>query len=181
MVVTASISSMTDTEIAWLAGMYEGEGWVEVTLPTHPRARTSIRRARLRIGSSDLDITQRLAALSSSSTITTRRATDPKHKTMHYWSVADMDEVSRLLTLMRPWMGNRRGKRADEVLTLISARREPGATRNTHCVQSHALTPDNLIRRVEKAREYHRCRTCAKSQWTAQNEKRKLTGQVISA
>lgn len=173
---------MKDTELAWLAGMYEGEGWAEVTLPkANPTSLVNIRRARLRIGSSDLDIVQRLAALSPSSTITTKPRPNPKHKTMHYWSVANMDEVSRLLTLMRPWLGERRGKRADEVLALISARLEVGAVRKTHCVQGHALTPDNLMRRVEKAREYQRCRTCMRSWWAAQNEKRKLTGQVISA
>lgn len=165
--------------------MYEGEGWVEVTLPkADPTSLISIRRARLRIGSSDLDIVQRLAALSPSSTITTRLRTNPKHKTMHYWSVADMDEVSRLLTLMRPWLGDRRRKRADEVLTLISARLEPGAVTKTHCVQGHALTPDNLRRRVEKDHEYQRCLACMRSVWTAHNatvKARKLTGQVISA
>ena len=187
MLVTASMYSMRDVDVAWLAGLYEGEGWLDIRRPTGERSRLQVRSVRMAIGSTDRDIVDRLAVLVPGSTVTTRgsaqcgKTCTHTHKVMHTWRLSQRDAVADLLGLLLPWLGLRRRQCAEDVLALIAARPETGTPTKTHCTQGHALTPDNLKRRVEKGREYQRCRTCARTAWTAQNRKRALTGQVVSA
>jgi hypothetical protein len=154
----------TDAEIAWFAGIFEGEG----TFETSKRS-----TVRMTIAMSDLDVIERLALVFPCREIATRQSNKrfPDAKPMHAWRVGDSDQVAAVIEAILPWLGERRSARAREVLAHIENRQVPGDPRNSHCKQGHALTPDNLVRRGG-VKPHVRCKTCAREQWRAYNRKR---------
>lgn len=168
---------MTVEREAWAAGLFEGEGWIEVRYSKAVPA--AARSVRLRLGSTDPDVLERLRDVLGG-TISQRSANRrfPNAKPMSVWQLGNMDEIAKVLRVMTPWFGERRRVRAEEALRAIANRPPVGTSGRTHCKNGHALTSDNLQRRD---RGYQRCRACATKDQAAYRERKRRTGQVISA
>ncbi len=126
-----SLDHMTEAEIAWVAGMYEGEGCL-----THNGKVWCIR-----LGSTDLDIVERLHALTRMGTV---QMPGPARiaqggKLYYNWAVHSQPDLCTLVMALRPWMGARRGARADEYLEWFAEWRQHDYIRvlPTHCKRNH--------------------------------------------
>jgi hypothetical protein len=145
-----------DTEIAWAAGLFEGEGTVGVTTPkgsSRPYPQASLRMT-------DEDVVERFCeAVGVGYVGTPVRGT---RKPLYPWVANGWERVSQLHDLLVPYLGIRRLEQFERVLTLRQEPYDPGARRReaTHCSRGHAWTPENTYMTREGARS---CRTCKRA------------------
>lgn len=92
-------------EIAWAAGLFEGEGHIG----RHGRSR------QLRLSSTDRDVVERFQkAVNNRGTIVERRETE--HKPIYRWGVSSWIHVKPILEMFLPYLGKRRNKAAKRML-----------------------------------------------------------------
>ena len=145
------MSEPTREEIAWAAGLFEGEGcicWVKKTA------------AKLSIEMTDRDVLERFAQIVDAGAICDKTCTNPKSqwRASYHWQVYARDDVARILTWFLPWLQSRRGEKARA--TLERLKHNPGRhIDRTHCPQGHPLTGSNVYRAPGSPRTRH-CRTC---------------------
>ena len=84
--------------IAWMAGMYEGEGCLE---------KTSARSYRLNISSTDLDVIEKIQDFAGGY-VHPKKVYKDHYKPQWRWRLGDKESVKNLLTGMLPFLGNRR-------------------------------------------------------------------------
>ena len=136
-------------EIAWAAGVFEGEGWLGI------RGKTS---AEVVVGMTDRDVVDRFCAVIGRGAVSVEPRQDG-HKTLYRWSISNAAHVAEFIALVRPWLGERRGAKADEVLAVIAECRGPKGQR-THCPQGHPYDEANTYRMA--GRTGRQCITCRK-------------------
>lgn len=137
----------SSTDIAWAAGLFEGEGW------WGPRARTS---AEAIVGMTDRDVVERFAAVVGVGRISIEERAEGR-KTLYRWSVCNAADVRMLIHLFWPWLGTRRRESATVLLERVQNCRGARADQ-THCIRGHAYTPDNIY--TAPGRTDRCCRTC---------------------
>lgn len=109
----------TQAEIAWMAGIIEGEGYIRASVQDGTKHHTSIH-----LHMCDEDVVRRFARLAGVGTF--RKGPIPassKHKQSWRWSVCSKPDVEYLLQKLLPWLGKRRTQRAQEALQMIADRR----------------------------------------------------------
>lgn len=156
------------TDIAWLAGLFEGEGSMEI-------GKNGM--VRLCIRMTDRDIIDRVNAMFPARKIQVvvpepMRDTHNQPKTQYAWRISGPERVREVLDLIMPWLGERRTVRAGEVLAHLDAR--PGTPgwfhRNkTHCAQGHEYTPENTY--IRPGTDHRHCRAC-RNDWARQYRER---------
>lgn len=117
----------TETEIAWAAGLFEGEGSINWstgsgTLPERHRP-----QARLVIGMTDRDVLERFARVVGHGTVRPKakhRSWQPHFKDAWVWEVRTWETVTAVLNMLLPWLGERRSARAHEIFERGHAARE---------------------------------------------------------
>ncbi len=136
-------SSLSDVRLAWVAGLFEGEGWIGVRGG----------RPTLQVVSTDEDVITRLAEWTGVGHVTGPHKGTVK-PTWH-WKVTKRDDAGQLLERLIPLLCKRRAQRAREV---VQAWHAAGPTRGTAptCSKGHRLEGDNL--RISEGRR--RCRQC---------------------
>lgn len=110
----------TESEMAWAAGLFEGEGSIEVNHP--PRSRSGV---RLHLNTTDLDVLEKFAAVvrcGSIREVTAPSIVRPHWKTCWSWRISTKDDCRRLLNAWLPYLGARRTARAQEALQLLDAK-----------------------------------------------------------
>jgi hypothetical protein len=161
---------MRDVDIAWFAGIFEGEGCFSIEKNGN---------TNLTVNMTDLDVIQKIKTLfpkyHNVKPIQPRPAKGYTNqpKVRYTWRVGDPVEVAKITEMILPWLGERRSERAREVLNHLAIRPGIGGYQRakTHCPQDHEYTVENTIYKGGKKR-YRRCRTCAKVSWTAANAKK---------
>jgi hypothetical protein len=165
-------------QLAWFAGIFEGEG--NMFIAKNGGTRLSIRMT-------DLDVIERVNALFPSIKIQVVvpkpvKAGYSQPKTQYAWRISKPDEVRRIITLMLPWLGERRTAKAREVLAHLDTRPGMGGPQRsrTHCAQGHEYTPENTY--IRPGTTHRHCRTC-RTEWSTTYREREVgkRGQVISA
>ena len=108
---------MDELDIRWLAGLYEGEGWV-ICRPYSTKRGGDSRQVRIGIGSVDRDVIETVARLTGVGSITTR---PPRERAQEFyiWQVSRRDDVLRLLEVMRPHLHARRRGQVEPVMEYI--------------------------------------------------------------
>jgi hypothetical protein len=147
------------TDIAWAAGLFEGEGCWNFYVP---RSGSKTNRTQARLGMTDEDVVRRFATVVGCGKVRgpVNRG-NPEHKPMFEWYIQRRKHVLALIELFWPYMGTRRRAKAQEILDLNEAR---PLEERTHCPQGHAYAGDNL--RLEKITRKgvvywaRRCVTC---------------------
>lgn len=116
---------MNEVEIAWVAGLLEGEGSFSiakrgVTAAGRPKPN---RQVHVTCGMTDRDVVERLLRTVGVGSIflDTRSRTNPKHKDLYTWRTAKRADVEALLRTIRPYMGLRRGAKIDEILAYFES------------------------------------------------------------
>ena len=103
---------MTDVEVAWVAGLIEGEGCIS-TFGKKRRYYWNVR-----VGMTDLDTIRKLRGITGMGIIYTQKVTGNR-KPAWRWSVNRQAEVRELLTKILPHMGARRTEKIHEALHQI--------------------------------------------------------------
>ena len=100
---------MTDCEIAWLAGLFDGEGCIKWS------GRNGV---LLAISMSDPDILHKVKEITGVGQVyeLSDRSLKAGHKPMYEWNIGKKQDVEYLLSSMVFWFGERRKLRAKEAL-----------------------------------------------------------------
>lgn len=160
---------MDVADIAWFAGIFEGEGCFSIEKNGN---------TRITVAMCDEDIIDRIKVMFPTHQNKSPIQPKPREpggnmpKVRYTWCVSDPDEVKRITELMLPWLGKRRTARANEVLHHLANRPGNGSfhRNKTHCPQGHEYTPENTAYKY-KDKPYRTCRTCQKIWWTTRNQK----------
>ncbi len=107
--------------IAWAAGLFEGEGCINIYQPKNQRYPI----AGLSLAMTDEDLVLRFALAVGIEKITESRPV-PSNKPIFTWKTRKRSEVDRILNLFLPYLGNRRRQKALEVLSAPSSGRRWG-------------------------------------------------------
>lgn len=140
----------TETEWAWLAGLFEGEGCISFT------GRASV---TLNLSMTDLDVVTRahgVAGVGSFMGVVERE----NRKPLHCWRVSVAADVRHVLEGIGPWLGERRSGKVDQALARLALVRRPG-----YCKRDHPMRGDNL--HVTRGGQ-RMCRACMRIRYEQQ-------------
>jgi len=131
-------------EIAWAAGLFEGEGCI-----TRTRGYPAVS-----LGMTDLDVVNRFAAVVGVG----RRhvSTTQRTKPMYFWTCGRFEDVQYIVGLFWRFLGERRRNRAREVLLANKARPKRRIATDDHCAQGHPWT----LETQKVRRGFPSCRIC---------------------
>jgi hypothetical protein len=159
--------SPTETEIAWAAGLFEGEGCISV----HGR---DGRYVKLTVAITDLDVLERFIAIAEpGAPIHKRRIAAVQHRQVYQWC-ANGRRAIPILEMFIPWFGERRRARALEALDKARALRIDNGLR-THCPRGHPYDEANTCVLTRGGRV---CRACAREKAEA---RRRALGVPVRA
>jgi hypothetical protein len=122
---------MSEIELGWLAGIFEGEG--TIVLPPAQR-----RHVTMSLNSTDRDVIERLVAVTGVGHIYGPFANDHQtavmsasgKKPIWRWTVSRRAEVARLLLAMYPLLSDRRQKRVQDAVQKMMQPKIPGGPKN---------------------------------------------------
>lgn len=97
---TKPLRPMTTEEVAWLGGLFDGEGCI--TLHTRPRSGTTI-HLRITLTNTSRAMVERVLAVTGVGFITTRYRSSVKHKPTHDWHTTGRN-ARAILVLILPWL-----------------------------------------------------------------------------
>ena len=102
-------------EMAWLAGLLEGEG--SFGLKMSGKGPAAVRNVPVvKVAMKDLDVIHKAHAVAGFGTVATCKP-NSSGCVMHVWQSVDRERVPQLLRELLPWMGSRRGEAIREVLS----------------------------------------------------------------
>ena len=95
-------------EIAWAAGLFEGEGCLHLSKEG---------RFHIVLTTTDEDVIKRLHDIMNVGSINFRHSPSRKNRKPHWtWGVYNRDDVIQVLNLMMPYFGERRTEAAEKML-----------------------------------------------------------------
>lgn len=106
--------------VAWLAGILEGEGCF--TFYPNRQTRTSVKPSGafgVEIQSTDQDVVDRVESLVGTGSRSIRCMTNPNHRDAYSWKLSRRADVLSVLLAIRPYMLSRRAARIDEMIAGI--------------------------------------------------------------
>lgn len=108
----------TDQEVAWAAGLFEGEGCIG--LWEHHRHKRPL--VRLQIIMTDRDVLEKFCTIAECGKVSAERRTRQENRKPSFmWVISNRHDVDRLLRLFLPWLCARRAAKAQEVLAEIAS------------------------------------------------------------
>jgi len=136
---------MRDLEVAWLAGLYEGEGSCNIT---------SGRAIRIEIAMTDEDIINRIHSLTGVGSVKTAPKRKANYKQVYRWSIGGIAAVN-LLQQMMPWLGDRRRIHAENAINNWRTNKSQAARGDDSCIHGHLYSaPGN------RRTKYGTCHLC---------------------
>ena len=116
--------TMTDTEIAWCAGLFEGEGSLFI-VKQPSKKKVNYQYIRMVLKMTDYDVVLKFWSLVKCGTIQhqTNRGMrkQPKHYKRNYtWQLSSRAQVINLMTLFHPHLGARRRAKMVELEIIVS-------------------------------------------------------------
>jgi hypothetical protein len=110
------VRQCTDAEIAWLAGIIEGEGCITIRYRPHPEIVVKVKMT-------DEDVISNLQKVSGIGKLgKPHTPKNPKWSPTWTWTVSAIADCWTILWLIRPWMGRRRLARIQEALDILEAK-----------------------------------------------------------
>lgn len=154
--IMANGSTMAD--IAWAAGLFEGEGCITHGSYGGSKARTPV----LALQMTDEDVVRKFASTLGFGCLT-GPLRNGEHKPTWRWNAQGLRDVQAALALFWNFLGARRRERAAEILREA---RERGIAyaRRAVCKQGHQYSGDNLY--VTK-QGFRQCKSCSRARQNA--------------
>ena len=177
----------TDAEIAWCAGLFEGEGNIGSEHKPGPRHKGGRFEPRLGIRMTDEDCLLAFQAIMGGRLGGPHSNPNrPNEKPYWAWRVTSWDDFKRIGDLMRPWLKSRRGARYDYAISRMPDRfRKPNAFRPC----DYAPTPSNAGYLKHRRAGERPCEVCMESyrlyqreyipKWKAKQPKREPHPRVL--
>jgi hypothetical protein len=164
------------TDLAYLAGLFDGEGSISVVGPSH---------TQLRIGMTDKEVIDWVAQFGGS-VYRDRRSTKAgglqPRRDCWTWTLFRRYDVIALLEAMVPYMKleSKRAKAIEAIARFphpVLGAPRPGRqgiwqASKTHCKRGHEFTPENTYRRPSQP-NYRYCRACMV--WRRKNPKKLIS------
>lgn len=139
------------TDLAWAAGLFEGEGCFNVGFRQSGKI---IVQARLAM--TDRDVVERFAAVVQVGHLTGPRKKRVNEQLVYEWATQWGPGVLAVIQMLSPWFGNRRSAKALEV-KIAAERILPYGEKRMFCRRGHPYEGDNVIVETSGIR---RCRIC---------------------
>ena len=154
----------TQTDVAWFAGLFEGEGSLSRCRPGRGAWRLSLRMT-------DEDVIRRIATLFGGAVYASSSRV-PNHKDHWLWQEGHQDRINLIVSLIYPFMGTRRRATMDEFLAYYAV----PAPSNSERSRRNWDDPDYRSRmsRVRKA-------LWADEAWRARELQRRADARAFSA
>lgn len=95
-----------EEQLAWAAGLFEGEGWFTIG---HGVPQACIR-------STDRDVIVRFCEIMGHGHVRMVDKGNPRYKKQWHWGITGFEKVRRFGDLIGPWLGDRRRKQLERVL-----------------------------------------------------------------
>lgn len=152
--------NISDFDLGWLAGIIEGEGYIGINENTN--------QTFLRVSMTDEDVIRSLIEKTGLGHVNGPYRYDDNKKFFWIWSVMTRDDLSDLLYLILPFMGERRSCAIKEALEVIEVSRDRELYRLQFFICDHPRTKENT-------KENRRCRTCVN---TGKRERYSLNTQM---
>lgn len=111
MIVVAIVGMMTAEEIAYVAGLLEGEGCFTFN---HPKTQ---KYPKIRMETTDYDVACRVQSYFDCGTIRTVKKRKAHWKQSYVFQISAVEQVREALLAIRPWMSERRAERIDLLLS----------------------------------------------------------------
>lgn len=151
--ISITSNGATKLDIAWAAGLFEGEGCFTI----NSKSPACI------LASSDKDVLERFVQIVGigSVRLDTRSKIKDSYKDLWVWRAAGSPSSQYVIALFWDFLGSRRKDRAREVL--LNTRFLMGARKKSRCAQGHSLLDDsNVYLHTQKTtgREVRHCRKC---------------------
>lgn len=165
------VPKRTEADIAWAAGLFEGEGCIVVYKA--PKL-----GGMLTINMTDLDVLQKFHGIVGSGTLRgPYRAQKVQHKPHYTWTVARWAHVEQIVHDFYPYLGQRRRAKADALYAqpvVRTSSRQP----QVMCKRGHPLEGDGadvLVRWTPDGSRNRQCRRCASFTRTARRIAERIT------
>lgn len=163
----------TAEQVAWAAGLFEGEGYMT---GGRPPSRPNRVQVVVGLAMKDRDIVERFAAVAGCGSISERPPAKENWSLIFDWRVSEAEKVRDVVSLLLPFMGERRRAKADEVLRLCAEIR-PHNEKKTRCPAGHELAGSNLVlepfTKNGVAYTARRCKACRRRQALARETRRR--------
>jgi len=139
-------------EIAWAAGLFEGEGSIGASRNRKKKTQTPL----LQLSMTDGDTVQRFASILGLGRTYRPYDRGLNCKPSYTWRLTSFEKAQAVIAMFWPWLGVRRKKRALEILAEGRAQRVKQAFRQ-HCPKGHPLSGNNLYISCRGTRN---CKVC---------------------
>lgn len=123
----------SEAELAWLAGLLEGEGSFRM-LTNRASNGKSYRYPHITVNMTDRDVIERAAQMFGTGVYDLPRYIDGRK--LQYRAQAQGTKAAALMRQLRPWMGQRRGAKIDEVLAEYDAQEPLEDRRRRSCQEA---------------------------------------------
>jgi len=145
-------------QLAWAAGLFEGEGCFGAY--HRQKQRTVIASLAM----TDGDVVRRFAAVIGIGQARGPRQRRPNEQPMYEWSVQSAPDVLKVISLLSPWLGERRKAKSIEVAA-TAATIGPHHGLRTHCRRGHPYEGENLVLEPSRLGQIRRrCKRCRQEQ-----------------
>lgn len=114
---------ITDVEIAWAAGLFEGEGCIGIWWPPSTLGRRQQPQIRLQVQMTDRDVVVEFCRIMECGKVSQEQRRQPPRKNCWVWTIGNRADTERIIRMLYPWLGERRRAKADEALAEIDRRR----------------------------------------------------------
>ena len=112
---------MTDVELAWLAGLLEGEGAFILQHVAATEKQAARLRVKIALHMTDHDVVQRVSDTVGLGRLIMRPRQQAHHKDTFFWQISGMAETVELMRQLRPLLGERRRAQIDRCLSEVEA------------------------------------------------------------
>lgn len=144
---TSTVNQMTEGQIGWMAGIFDGEGSV---------CDDGKNGVRLQIEMTDQDTIEKVKEFTGVGNISVVPPSKDNYQIKYKWRVGTKEDVITLINLILPWMSLRRTERMKKALDRLSSNRgkllpiKHGTFRGARREKYYGLEPCDDCREAEK-------------------------------